>query len=1811
MTRKSPFLFRQNAFCLIIFSLILGASTVALGAELPGLTVTGIQRNANGTTTEVAVTRYRWLVEEDRTYHVAFDAAGQPVLNPGQPGFDASWENTLSVSFHKSYMPLKGKGCVGFADVANPGFVCSDVTPILEPNKFYYVSVLPRTGYTIGGTAFRTDGAGTPFRDLNFNGAMDANGSDGIPGTADDENRLIAYVHQTPLPTAQISIFVFADMQPINGIPDLPSEDPATNGSNMSGFKINIEDAGGRYGASAGMMSTDVYGNPLGTTYKPGCDPYEPTCVDVVGGGIFTGPDGYAHIYNVAQGKYGITVVPPPGTDWIQTSTIEGTKVIDAWVKPNEPPFFAEFGPPGPHAFFGFTRNFNAIRAGGTTTLSGTVVNMHMSRPPDYAFYNGTCFGHTTPWVALNDLAVGLGTGVYAAPTNANCGFSIPNVPDGNYQLVIFDNNLDLIIAAKGISIANGACNTINGSCNLGEVPVFQWFTRQEHWVFNDINGDGVWDDNEDPLPEVPLNIRWRDGSVYQTNVTDGEGAYAFDQVFPFFSWQVAEVGFTRLQATGVTVVVDNGGPVDAADPWGGGVLNPQDQTNPGTGPGLEYATHRVETGPTLLQPFQGFIGQTSAFQWGKRHYPDGENGGISGIVFYDVTRDVNNPEAAAGQVWEPGIPGVTVNLFDRTGAVLLNSTKTDSWDDNIPTGCKWGNEATAGFTFSPDGVNFYPRDCYDGLRNFNQVRPGVFDGGYAFDSICPGGLAADGSCAAWTSPMPVGDYIVEVVPLPGYEITKWEDKNVDFGDSYKPPTPALLPPPCVGPDTPVPPYLSLYPDEQIEVVGWNTGMTRPLCNKKKVTVGAGTNSAADFFLHTEVPVASHGIGFILDDTQNEFDPNAPNFGEKYAPPFMPVAIRDWTGREIGRTYSDQYGVYNFLAPSTSTSNVPAPSGMSPHMLTACMNDATRPDGSLDPHHNPIYSQFCYTLQYMPGVYTYLDTPVVPVGAFAGADQFPVDCEFPDKTPRIREVTVTTNAVGGGPYIPVDPTTLTITAAQTIKISSMGLVGVPDPTYCNNVAGNCPAGSNTTNKLISRDYGFGPSGTVTLGNLGTLSCAWGDPITCTIPAGTNISTLGGIGGRQLMVTRSDGGTSKTGITVQVGLRPGSSAVPVWPDATGNPLASPLQTAIDAARRNDLLLVHPGVYNEMVVMWKPVQLQGFGEGSTMINALKQPADKLTTWRGKVQNLIQTGRVALLPGQEAAFGGIEQVALMTEEGAGVLVLSSASGNTRFDQNNNRGARIDGFTITGADTGGGVVVNGYGHYAEISNNRVVNNSGTYSGGIRVGHPILTNTLNGLPEYTDGQNDFVKIHNNQVKQNGALDGAGAGISMCTGSDSYQVTQNWVCGNFSTQEGGGIGHIGRSNGRWITVPDSGPQSSRVWTLTDIPLIEDNTIIFNEVFNAGLTVAGGGLFIGGAPAFGCPLLPNGQPDPLCLADPTRTLSPGAGNVVVNANLIQGNGAGSGDAGGIRLAMVNGQDVAANRTNANKRNGNTGASDPAPWFKVDLFNNIVVNNVAGLAGGGISLQDSAKVNIIHNTIANNYSLGTAGEAFTSGPNQSVAQPGAGIATRRHSSQLAGLSGTTGLGTFSDPQLENTIAWHNQKYFFFVDTASNCVPGDTQCTSTFGLCPAPPGAVSYPLNCPAIPGYQIYDDLAVVGQQEAVLACDSNSCITSAGQDPLFVLPYLNGARSSVLQAEATTIQTPAAFDEGGNFIRPNYGPLTLIADPANDPLQLLTDYHIQSGSPAINTGINRNSISPIKLAEDVDGALRPQGTQVDIGADENE
>ena len=229
----------------------------------------------------------------------------------------------------------------------------------------------------------------------------------------------------------------------------------------------------------------------------------------------------------------------------------------------------------------------------------------------------------------------------------------------------------------------------------------------------------------------------------------------------------------------------------------------------------------------------------------------------------------------------------------------------------------------------------------------------------------------------------------------------------------------------------------------------------------------------------------------------------------------------------------------------------------------------------------------------------------------------------------------------------------------------------------------------------------------------------------------------------------------------------------------------------------------------------------------------------------------------------------------------------------------------------------MNGYAHNLEISNNYVTGNSGVLHGGIRVGHPSLPLAGDGPFEF----NRNVRIHHNAITLNGAQSDAGVagGVALSTGSQNYSVSRNFVCGNFNMGDGGGIGHLG------LSTPG---------------LIEFNQILFNQSFNQGLNRSGGGVVIAGEPSA------------------AGGLTLGAGNVVVDGNLIQGNHAATGHGGGIRTQLVNGRDVAVNPFRINN------------WYRVSITNNMIVNNVAGWSGAGISLQDTVNGSIVLNTIANN-------------------------------------------------------------------------------------------------------------------------------------------------------------------------------------------------------------------------------------------------
>ncbi len=499
------------------------------------------------------------------------------------------------------------------------------------------------------------------------------------------------------------------------------------------------------------------------------------------------------------------------------------------------------------------------------------------------------------------------------------------------------------------------------------------------------------------------------------------------------------------------------------------------------------------------------------------------------------------------------------------------------------------------------------------------------------------------------------------------------------------------------------------------------------------------------------------------------------------------------------------------------------------------------------------------------------------------------------------------------------------------------------------------------------------------------------------------------------------------------------------------------------------------------MWKPVQLQGSGECTT-INAVKAPTDKLRS--GAVSSTASSPAATSIccPARRSAPGHPNRRPCGTRR-APASWCSPAGWPDRFERRDrNRGARIDGFTIRGADTGGGIIVNGYADYLQISNNRIANNSGFYGGGIRVGHPTLTaEQPDGGFDYTDGHNDYVSIHHNQVVFNGGLGGVGGGISMCTGADSYRITENWVCGNFSLGEGGGIGHTGRSDGSWVRSRTLGPEP-RVWTLIDLPLIADNTVIFNESFFQGSTISGGGIFIGGAPAL--PLAPGG-------------LTPGAGNVQVIGNLIQGNSAGAGDGGGIRLAGVNGQDVADNPNNDTEAKRKPGNQRSGPLVRGGRLQQHARQQRGG-AGRRRHLdarRSQRAPGPQHHRQQRQH--GDRGRGLRAEQPQPVDPAGRG--RHRFPGAQHELDAAGNVGTFSDPSaFADNIIWQNRQFFFFVDDTSGCTPGDPSCMSTYGVCPDVTGG----LTCPG--GTTWSTTTCAAGRWRALQAPAS-----SPATDPLFV------------------------------------------------------------------------------------------------------
>ena len=1720
-----------------------------------------------GVTKGDAVPAYTWMINEDNT--------GTTVTRNANPGSACSaWLDAAHTQPNPAYPGsctwTSIAGLASSAPVVAQGDE-SDIASGLDlPDGRYLISVLA-DGYKLDGTHFTIP--------------MEAPGVVTVP------------LQPLPLPTATIKSQVFADVTSANG-----QYDPGEDG--LPGFSGKITDY-------IGQVNTDVFGNPLCTKYEFDdlnnngvqeanetiiLDAANEPTVTRLGGKCLTGDvnmDGLVNatdenlyvslgldpalargvltIPNLGPNRYALAMVPPTGSDWVQTTTLEGNHDWDAWVMEGSTGLDTEFvvaGEPFPATIFGYvpgpTSTYQApagqtywdvpahkFAAGGTGTIKGVVDAMKVYVPTTGGaclpgtIWGGLCGGKIDkpidqPWITLSDLNRG-DTAVWSGRGNANGEFTISNVPAGSYTLTYWDEAQNYILDLIQVTVDNGE------TVDTGVLPLTGWFTQFEGFIFDDANRNGVKDAGEPGVPNFGLTLRKRENSLMDRGATavatDADGYYVMENAYPLTEWLVLEAYDDRYYTTGVTYQADN-------------------QPNPTTvlGQGVDISVLPI-------------IGLGGRLDWGVHTYDadgtngvDPQNGGIVGSISYDTTRNELDPQYAAAEDWQPGVSGITVELYatvpcgtnpgtpcDARGdyelatdgsysrGKQLNSYVSETWerpkdciargvdgtpldnpDDQLVLPVGPGTDCLEGPLM---GVQFgpYPTDQGTPDANFGAA----VDGNYGFGDACFDGTLdatdpANPICVGGTfSALPADDYLVHVdlasqVDVNGdpiYKVTREEDINIGNGDTFVPQVP---PPACAGPLHTVD-VAGMAPDGPNATVNPTfvdiggspyEGQARPLCDTKLVPLQNGKSVVPMFNVFTDVPLPGRFFAYNVDDLAFSADPKSLLYGEKAGLPFAPVGIYDFANRLVTTAETDYNGLFDVLLPSTNRINCPTPSGVCGNLYRFVGNDPGIP-GRLNLNYNPQYRTIAAEFEAWPGIIVPADTAPTQVG---------VTVQLPG-TQTLTAVSCPVNDPAATP------------ATRTPELYALSR----------------PYATGTQPAFTVFGQGFGAtkgSGQLTLDGTPVTTASWSDT---QIGVTAVLSPSMGLGPHQLKVTAANGKSTVNGLTFyRIGGSYNPQLYEVGPTSNPNFTAAKqsagrwfapaetlpatanhaIQNALDAAPAGALVVVYPndpsvdprqnprGAYYENLIISKRVKLQGVGPGSpdgsvrgSIIDggAFGGDSPVATDWYTRIDALTWAGN------QTVYDGAVISLYLPSSGTNAFPTTYSATTAPSIDGFDLRGGDQQGFpgninVIGGGPTGlpGGLITQGGAIFANAyaRNLQITNNVIQNNGGAFGTIRIGTPDL-PAPD-TNNENDGVRIANNRIIANGGTNLAG-GIGLFAGSDGYAVAGNDICGNFSAEYGGGLSVYGLSPGGSI---------------------DHNRVYYNQSYDEG-----GGIMIAGQ-------LP---------ADPA-ILSPGTGAVSIHENLVQAN-LGNDDGGGIRFLMA----------------GN---------FPMNVYNNMIVNNVSTHEGGGIAIDDAPNVRVYNNTIMKNVTTATA---VTSN-----GQPApAGLSTGQNSALLqATLPGGSPL--FSNPLLFNNIFWDNRAGTRSLDTVTGIGAADANHWD-MGV----PGTL-----------FQLAPTNTILQSESAnhndVVASPTNR----VDQDPLVGSAY-------------DTSLTFAPWRTNPNFV----GAILVAADL---PPRVLGDYHLSgTASPAYNAGAASKTAPayqqpPASLAApsiDIDNQPRPALGGFDSGADE--
>jgi hypothetical protein len=1732
------------------------------------------------------INSYKYIINIDNTGSTAQRSPADG-CTPGYPGYPDTC-NWVSIAGVKSSSPIFTQGDESdFGPGISFPASCTTATPCR-----YLVSVLADN--------FKIDGA-------HFT----------VP--IENDGNVTVEMQPYDLPDATIQAEVFEDTAPTNSAPDVPAE------RGLAGFQGHIADY-------IDEVTTDVYGDPLcGNNHcvskcyavDGGVDigivapiddagrcpfreelPADATTIDT---NVTISADavieGKLIIPNLGPNRYALSIVPPNKSDWVQTTTLEGNHDWDAWVMEGATGLDTEFvvaGEPFPATFFGYVKPTNSLAA-GSGVIKGTALAVSAYIPPvggigGEAGLLGAKPKDVNPihrlFVSLSDLNNNDQT-VYMQEFDcdeaAGCppvNFDIHNVPDGDYVLGVWDEPQDYIFLEQNVSVHNGEV------VDLGSLSMLGWWTTIEGHVFNDLNENGKMDPGEPGIPNFAVTMRTRENSLMDRGATlvttDASGYYWMENAYPITQWLVEEAYADGFQTTGITYQADN---------------QPEETTI--LGQGVDVNVHPV-------------IGLGARLDWGVRAYDSGTNGGIVGTVSYDTTRNELDAAYAAIEDWQPSISGLTVDLFapvdcpydpntgdqlgpcDPTGSFLLNADGSyaqgqllnqyisETWER--PSGCVARNVDGNPLIHGVD-ENVLPLDpnapCIEAPMmgvQFGPMSDGTnfgasVDGNYGFGDACfgAGGFNPDtGACADGNDPTPLPsntDYLVKVeIPTegdiygadavhPGEALYKVTREEDINIGNGDSFVPQVPPPPCAG---------ALH---TVDVAGNGTDGYGQIVGAGYDVNGVPVGVTVPASTSTYNPTFAEDVGGSIYEGQQKplCDVKLVHLSDRksIAPGFNLFTDVPLPGRFWGLTVDD----LNFSSNAKSTAYG--------EKLPLAFN----PVGIYDYTNRLIYTVESdyngYWDVLLPST-NRISCPT-PSGVcanlyrFVGNDPGTPGRWNPNYSPQYRTISAEFEAFPGL-TLPADlaPTPVAVAVQipglqtlQPVVCSLNDMTGATPATNPEFFAINKPymyTNDNGANRIFTiTGLGFGATvGTVQLDAATMTINNWSDTsIRFTVPS--NGSNIPGSGPHQLKITTAGGKNTVNALTFHV-------IVPGGGGGTYNP---------------QLFEVGVGKKYDPT---DPARNTG------------DPANGIGPYEHALQDALNDA---------ANLGGNNPKAL-------VVVYPGPVDNTN-PRYNGRGAYYESLVMHSPVKLQGVGPGGV--YPASMNLEPVQGSiidGVAFGGdtnIALAWDELVNTLTraGNQDISGGQVIYVlPERTNQFGSsfNAAIDGLDI-----RGGDQQDIPGNLnaIFGGFPGPiggpnleiQGGAIFANSYANNLQITnnvVENNGGSygAIRIGTPNIDASLNNNhnvRIANNRILaNGGANLAGAiGLFTGsdsyvianndvcgnfsaeyggGISHFG--LSPNGSIHDNRIYF-NHSYDEGAG-IIIAGELATNPNANYGQPGGPQgSGAVN---IYNNLIQANMAEDDGGGLRflMAGNFPINVYNNMIVNNVSMHEGGGIAIDDAPNVRFYNNTVMNNKTTATA---VTS---DGLPAP-AGLSTGANSIQLQ-LTLPAGSPSFSNPLLFNDIFYNNWAGTKGINTVTGITPGD-----------ADPW------------------DMGVVGMAGNLLT-PTNSILQPSTHPGAAI-----GSNITANPAVMSTLDIPLSFTSW----RTNVNFVGAIMVTADLPPNLLGNYHIQSGSQAIDHGAALKSVPsyqqpPSSLAAptfDIDNQARPYAatsggppsTKYDIGADE--